>query len=294
MKHLKTGKMLVRALRGLLESKAAKVETTQDIRTKCLEKNFCGLLLKGTKQAPKFLKDAMAQLVKEHPNVDFTAIDSSVLYVKNLEEYLEEYDESTQQPRFVMFKKVSGSLEAGKDRLITSIVPLNGAVSYGTMSNLIASVVGGNVAPQKLPSLPVVKTRTKKLVQEERAKRQRRQQQQDRSQESSSGTAGGAFQANDGSKEGRRAERERRRSEHQKNNPDYREKTPEEIAEMERKRRIRMEEMAKEWTMTGEDMPPEGDTVEDEDDYDYMEEGETAEVDADHNEQEDEDVLDLD
>lgn len=285
--------MLVKALRGLLEPKAAKIETTQDLRTKCLEKDICALLLKGTKQAPKFLKDAMTNLLNEHPKVDFAAIDSSVLYVRNLEEYLEEYDEGTQQPRFVVFKKVSGSSEAGKDRLITSIVPLNEAVSYGTMSNLVASVVSGNVTPQKLSSLPVVKTRTKKLVQEERAKRQRKTQQQDRQQESASG-AGGAFQTNDGSKEGRRAERERRREEHRKTNPNFKEKTPEEIAEMERQRRIRMEEMAKEWNMEGEDLPPEGVPVE-EDDYDYMEEGETIEVEVDHTgEEDDEDVMDLD
>ena len=173
--------MLVKALRNMLEPKAAKVETTQDLRTKCLEKDICALLLKGSKQAPKFLKDAMQKLIVEYPKVSFAAIDSSVLYVKNLEEFLEEYDENTQQPRFVVFSKVSGSLDAGKDRLITSIAPMNdSSVSYGSMSNLIASVVSKKAAMNKIPSLPVVKTRTKKLVQEEKAKRQRKQDQERR------------------------------------------------------------------------------------------------------------------
>lgn len=250
---------------------------------------MCGLLLKGSKQAPSWLKDAMGKLVKEFPKISLTAIDSSVLYVKNLEDQLEEYDESTQQPRFVVFKKVSGSSEAGKDRLITSIVPLEGSVSYGTLSNHLASAVSGSATAKKLSSLPMVKTRTKKLVQEEKAKRQRKQGQQQRKPGSSSTTPGGQFHANDGSREGRKAERERRRAEHRAANPDYKEKTPEELAELERQRRLRMEEMAQEWNMEGEDdLPPAGDPMEDEDfDIDSY--------DVDENEEEDdEDVMDLD
>ena len=37
-KHLKTGNMLVKALKAVLEVKAEKIETTQDLRTKCLDK----------------------------------------------------------------------------------------------------------------------------------------------------------------------------------------------------------------------------------------------------------------
>ena len=48
--------------------------------------------------------------------------------------------------------------------------------------------------------------------------------------------------ANDGSAAGRKLERERRRAELRKNNPNYREKTPEEKAEIERKRQERMAE----------------------------------------------------
>mmetsp|Transcript_32247 Transcript_32247/g.36681 ORF Transcript_32247/g.36681 Transcript_32247/m.36681 type:complete len:83 (+) Transcript_32247:87-335(+) len=46
--------------------------------------------------------------------------------------------------------------------------------------------------------------------------------------------------ANDGSAAGRRLEREKRRAEMRRNNPNYKEKTPEQIAEIERKRQERM------------------------------------------------------
>lgn len=293
VKHLKTGNMLIKALRSLLESKAAKIETTQDLRAKCLEKDMCALLLKGSKVAPKWLKDAMGKLVKEYPKIEMAAIDSHVLYVKNLEDQLEEYDESTQQPRFVVFKKVSGSTDSGKSRLITSVVPLEGGVSYGTMSNLLASATSGTVEAKKLSALPVVKTRTKKLVAEEKAKRQRKADR--KAGGGSTDTPPGMFSENDGSREGRKAERERRRAEHRASNPNYREKTPEELQEQERQRRIRMEEMAKEWNMEGEDLPPEGDYVEDEPLDIDMEEGETIEFEAESDDDEDgEDVMDLD
>lgn len=296
IKHLKTGGMLIKALRSLLEPKAGKVETTQDLRNKCLEKDICGLLLKGTKAAPGWLKDAMGKLVKEFPNVGLTAVDSSVLYVQNLEDQIEEYDESRKQHRFVVFKKVSGGTETGKGRLISSIVTLDEAMSYGSMSTLLASAVSGSATAKKLSSLPMVKTRTKKLVQAEKAKRERKSDQGKRNASGGSSTPGGAFAENDGSKEGRKAERDRRRAEHNKDNPDYVPKTPEEIKEMERKRRERMEEMAKEWNIDGEDdFPPEGEPFEDEDleDFDDVDdETETYEVDDD--DEDGDDVMDLD
>ena len=134
VKHLKTGAMLVKFLKSKLEKHTAKIETTQDLRTKCLDKDMCGLLLKGAQKAPKYLKDAMQNLLKEFPDVAFAAVDASVLYVKNLEEYLPELQNG--QPRFVFFKKLSGSLDKKAERLITSIaaLPTNG-VSYGQMSN---------------------------------------------------------------------------------------------------------------------------------------------------------------
>lgn len=294
--------MLVKALKNLLVPKAEKVETTQDLRTKCLDKDVCGLLLKGGKQSPNYVKDAMSKLLVEYPKVAFAAVDTSVLYVKGLEaEYMPEFVSG--QPRFVVFQKTSGSTGKDGDRLKTSLaaLPTNG-VGYGPMSNLIAGVIQKTQDMTKITSLPTIKTRTKKLEEEERAKRARRSEQQKR-QESSSGSSGGSgggggyFQANDGSKEGRKAERDRRREEHRKNNPNYREKTPEEIAEMERRRRQRMEEEAAKWNMAPEDAPEEGEPVGEEGGVFEEEEGDDGDyetIEDENEEEDDEDILDLD
>jgi len=291
-KHLKTGTMLVKALKNLLEPKAEKIETTQDLRSKCLEKDICGLLLKGGKQSPKYVKDAIAKLVVEFPKITFAAVDTSVLYVKGLEaEFLPEMVDG--QPRFAVFQKVAGSTDSkSKDRLKTSVVALpSSGISYGPMSNLVAGVVQKTQEMQKVATLPTIKTRTKKLVEEEQAKRQRRLDQQRRQSEGGSSTPPGYFSGeNDGTKEGRKSERDRRRAEHRANNPDFREKTPEEIAEMERKRRQRMEEESAKWNMADEDAPPEGAPVGD-GDY-YVEEEDDGGDNSD--EEDDEDVMDLD
>lgn len=293
-KHLKTGSMLAKALKNLLIPKAEKIETTQDLRSKCLDKDVCALLLKGGKISPNYVKDAISKLLVEFPKVAFGAIDTSVLYVKGIEaEYLPEF--STGTPRFVVFQKVTGGTGKNDGRLKTSLATLPGhGVGYGQMSNLIGDVVSNKAEMKKVASLPTIKTRTKKLEQEEKAKRERRSDQQKRGQDGSGGsTAGGAFHDNDGSKEGRKAERDRRREEHRKNNPNFREKTPEEIAEMERKRRQRMQDESAKWNMEPDDMPEEGEPLSDEDTYFEEDEGDYEMLD-DEEEDEDEDVLDLD
>jgi len=147
-------------------------------------------------------------------------------------------------------------------------------------------------------SLPVIKTRTKKLEEQEQAKRERREEQRRRKEsgEKAESTPGGYFQANDGSKEGRRAERERRRQEHLKEH-DVKPKTPEEIAEMERRRRERMEEAAAQWNIQADDLPPAGEPVGDEiplgDIYEEVDDESDGE-DSAHGDGGDEDVIDLD
>ena len=166
------------------------------------------------------------------------------------------------------------------------------------MSNLVASVVSGSATMEKVSTTPTVKTRTKKLEKEENAKRQRRI---DREKGGSSSTegAGGAFQhsgENDGTPEGRRAERERRRAEHRAKNPNYREKTPEELKEMERQRRIRMEEEAAKWNIAPEDADGEGDGDSGSGSTDYMDEDwdDESSEEEESDEEDDEDVMDLD
>ena len=273
-KHLKTGDMLAKALRAKLEIRAAKIENTQDLKTKCLDKDICGLLLKGKKKASKALKNDMQLLLQEFPQIGFASIDSSVLYVKNLEDLLPELKGT--EARFVVFKKLQGSSKTGGKRLITSMATLepNTVVAYGPMSNLVAGVVRGTTTTTKIPTLPAIKSRTKKLLQEEKAKRERKEDQKKRQDEKAQPPTGS--QENDGSSEGRRAERERRRAEHRAKN-NLKDKTPEEIAEMERRRRERMDEQSKSWNMGPDDVPPGGTYIE-EDGADSIEEDEEHEV----------------
>ncbi|VEU35162.1 unnamed protein product [Pseudo-nitzschia multistriata] len=286
-KYLKTGAMLTKALKNLLEPRAEKIETTQDLRSKCLDKDICGLMLKGGKVSPTYAKEAMQKLVVEYPKVTFAAVDSSVLYVKGIEaEFLPELTPGL--PRFIVFQKTSGGVKSDSSRLKSTAIPLDVDVAYGPMSNLVASVVSGKAEMTKIPASPTIKTRTKKLEKSENEKRQRRKNKTNGSGDSSSDSGTPHSGANDGSREGRRAERERRRAEHRKNNPNYREKTPEEIKEMERKRRIRMEEEAKKWNMDAED------PSEDSSSGEYMVEDEGFDEDEENLDEEDEDVMDLD
>jgi hypothetical protein len=283
-KHLKTGKMLTKLLKGMLEPHAAKIENTKDFKSKCLNRKTCALLLKGGTPT-KALKDAFKNLLNTYEEVQFASIDSQNLMVIGLEDQLPEYKGG--HHRFVIFNKVSGGLDSKDGRLITSIAPLEEEISYNNMSNLISNVQKGSVKSKKLSSLPQIKTRSKKLEEQEKAKRDRANKKNEPQTQKKAHSG-----ENDGSKEGRKAERERRRAEHRAKNPDYKELTPEQKAEIERKRRQRMEQESQKWNIEGEDEEPaDGDEsyagFEDVDD-----EGEAD--DLDDEEDEDEEVMDLD
>lgn len=293
-KHLKTGGMLTKLLKQMLEPHAAKIEKTKELKEKCLNKEVCGLLLKGGKPEP-YVKHAVANLLGKYPNVQFASVDSTVLFLTNLEEYLPEY--TAGEHRFVVFKKVSGGLAAGDNetksegRLKTSILSLDSpGVSFGEMNTLVSDVLNGKKMKQ-IPALPNIKTRTKKLEESERLKRDRKKDQaRKRAQDDSKPPPQQTFSANDGSKEGRRLERDRRRAEHNADN-NVKPKTPEEIAEMESRRRQRMEEESAKWNIGGEDAPEEGEPIGEEEEWmDDEDEGEYV----DEDEEDDEDVLDLD
>ena len=290
-KHLKTGKMLDKLLKNMLEPRAAKIETTQDLRTKCLNQPYCALLIKGSKSVDSATKSAIQKLLVEQPKIAFASVDSSNLYIKNLEEHLPELQKG--RHRFVVFKKVSGSLDPKDTRVVTSIAALgNSGVAYGQMSNLCAEVMSGKKSMTKLTTLPMIKTRTKKVEAEEKLKRERASQSQNAGSSGSSSAKG----ENDGTRDGRRAERDRRREEHREKTGSA-PKTPEEIAEIERQRRIRMEDAERAWTVQDGDLPPEGEPVSDEGDWDEMvdTENEDEHITNDLSDAEtDEDVLDLD
>ena len=294
-KHLKTGAFLTKLLKQMLEPHAAKVEKTKELKEKCLNKDVCGLLLKGGKPEP-YVKHAVANLLGKYPKVQFASVDSTVLFVTNLEEYLPEYEAGVH--RFVVFKKVSGGLSAGDNetkaegRLKTSILPLEtNGVSFGAMNTLVSDVINGKKM-KSIPSLPNIKTRTKKLEESERQKRDRKKDQARRKAQEDQKPPQQTFSANDGSKEGRRLERERRRAEHNAQN-NVKPKTPEEIAEMERMRRQRMEEEASKWNIGAEDAPEEGEPIDGEEWVDDGDDEESEYID-DLDEEDGEDVLDLD
>jgi hypothetical protein len=287
-KHLKTGAMLTKLLKQMLEPHAAKIEKTKELKEKCLNKDYCALLLKGGKPEP-YVKHAMANLLGKYPHVQFASVDSNLLFLINLEEHLPEYVSG--EHRFVVFKKVSGGLSVGDNntkaegRLKTSISALDSpGVSFGTMDTLIGNALKGKNL-KSISTLPSIKTRTKKLEESERAKRDRKKDQARRKAQEDQKPPD-TFTANDGSKEGRRLERERRRAEHNKEN-NVKPKTPEELAEMERKRRERMEEEAAKWNIGEGGAPEEGESNED-----WEEAGDFE--DFDEEEEDDEDVMDLD
>lgn len=199
--------------------------------------------------------------------------------------------------RFVVFKKVSGGLAAGDNetkaegRLKTSILPLDETgVSFGTMNTLVSGVLNGKKM-RNISALPNIKTRTKKLEESERLKRDRKKdQERQRTQDDKKPPPQQTFSANDGTKEGRRLERERRRAEHNAENNNV-PKTPEEIAEMEKRRRQRMEEEAAKWNIGSDESSEEGGESIDEGDTDYSD---VDVIDMDDLNENDDDVLDLD
>ena len=103
-KSLKTGYSLAKVARSILAVKAAKIESTNQLRDRCLSKPYCGLLLKGAKLTPG-VKEAYKGLIDEHPLVQFASVDSSLLEM-NLEKKMSEF--TAGKHRFLMFKRAYG------------------------------------------------------------------------------------------------------------------------------------------------------------------------------------------
>ena len=276
-KFLKSGTTLTSYLAATLEPHAAKIENSKDLKMKCLDKEWCGLLMKGG-TVENHVKNTVKNLLNKYENIQFASVDSTTLFLSNLEEYLPEYKKG--KHRFVLFKKIGGGLATGKDgkeaqsRLITSILPLEGKdVSLNVISEMIDVATSGDGQMKRLPTLPQVKIRSRKLEEQDAQKRQRAKKRAEGFKEQHEASA------NDGSKEGRRMEREKRRDEHRKSNPNYKERSPEEIAEIERQRRQRMHEEAEKWNIRDADAPPEGERI----DIDYDEDetmGDSSEYDV--------------
>ena len=109
---LKSGIVLANAIKSLLEPRTVKVESTSQLSTRCLERDYCLLLLKGG-EVTQQVKGIFKELIEDFsPTVQFAHIDSSVVAM-NLEsskglEFVEG------QHRLVMFRRLP-SPEGKKD-----------------------------------------------------------------------------------------------------------------------------------------------------------------------------------
>lgn len=305
-KHLKTGNMLIKALKSQLEPRAAKIETTKQLKTDCLNKPHCLLFIKGG-SPEKYVVNGWKEIMTEFDGkIQFASMDGNTLLLSNLESTNVPLEFNKGQHRMIYFRKVSGSMEAKNDtktdRLISSALGYTGkSFHQPVLHGFVTDVLGNKYKPSKLAALPAVKTRTKKNEEAELQKRQRYLQQQERKRQQEAGEKPSSTINEEGAftKEARKAQRDRMREDHQKNNPNYRELTPEEKLQKEQERRQRMEEEAAKWNIQSEeDYVPEGDPVTDEEPMDSWQEddldADEMDLDNDDDEAEGDDVMDLD
>jgi hypothetical protein len=205
--------MLIKALRGQLEPRAAKIENTKQLKQDCLNKDHCILLLKGGKPE-KYVANGFKTLMAEFPQVSFASIDANILLLTNMENTNLPQPFVKDQHRLMYFKKVSGGIDVvdskkkkkkddnnkttedddGEDdsddekkedkkkddkkkstgRLVSSGASYTGkSFHHPPLSNFIQDALKGKYKPTKLPALPAIKTRTKKNEEAEVKKRDR-------------------------------------------------------------------------------------------------------------------------
>lgn len=234
-KHLKTGHMLNKALKSVLEPKTVKITNTKELKKSCLDKEMCALFLKGDSNANnnKKIKEVIQSLIVSYPKITFASMDASTLLLSNLEEHVPLANKG--QHQFLMFEKVSGSFavptsddtknkkddeeEEGEEeetknkkttdnstkkssgRLITSISTYKGYnMDYNSLSTYLDSVVSAKKdKPIKLSTLPQIKTRTKKLEKQYEEKRQRYQDRKAKKQNTASSSSSNTFSSSSSS-----------------------------------------------------------------------------------------------
>jgi len=333
-KYLKTGPMLVKLLKQMLEPHPTKISNTKNLKASCLDKEYCAVLIKGDTPTST-LKSSIQQLMETHEDnksLEFASLDGTALAMTNLEEYQELVPKGKFQ--FLLFKKVSGGLkvasseptkkskdndleEEGGDheeetkpkpkpkttsksdsRLITSAVMYDSEdYSFNALQSFLSAQMSSSASTfKKLPVLPAISTRSKKVEKTSAEKRNRILEQRRRAQEKQLNPELETEKLSADRHAERRADREQKRAEHYKQH-NVKQRTPEEIAERERARRKRMEEEAAKWNIQEEvDDESNEDIASDEDDGDtsYFEE-DVLDEDLDLDEEEDEeDVMDLD
>lgn len=328
-KYLKTGPMLLKLLKQMIEPHPTKISNTKNLKATCLDKEYCAVLIKGDTPTPK-LKASMQQLMEtyeDNKSLEFASLDGTALAITNLEEYQELVPKGKFQ--FLLFKKVSGGLKAatssepkkksnddldeeGGDneeetkpkpkqktksdsRLISSAsIYESEDYSFSALQSFLSTQMS-SLAFKKLPVLPAISTRTKKVEKISAEKRNRILEQRRRAYEKQINPELEKENLSADRHAERRADREEKRAEHNKQH-NVKQRTPEEIAEIERARRKRMEEEAAKWNIQEEvDDGSNEDIASDEDgDTSYFEEDVLDEdMDLDE-EEEDEDIIDMD
>lgn len=263
-KYLKTGNMLTTAIKKLIVPSAIALSKTAQLKNICLDNDFCFLLMKSG-EVSSGIKSTMSSLAAEFKNTNtaITHVNADDFYLANLEEItlsIPEYKEGLQ--RLIAFKKLGGSAKVIENsteksgRLKTSISIFKGnAEDLEAVNSYVTGIISGSIPTTKVSALPTIKTRTKKSQKTILAKREKlvqrakeRSQKSKLEQETSSSST-----SKEDAKRDRKAERDRRRREHNAAN-NVKEKTPEQIREMEANRRRRMEEEAAKWNMMDSDL----------------------------------------
>jgi hypothetical protein len=203
---LKSGNLLAKGIKNILEPKSAKLETSKHLKSRCLSFGHCLLLLKGG-EVNDTLKNDIKKLVSEFPEVQFAHVDSNLLEM-NLEKKMKPFEVGSH--RVVMFKRVDGEDDGEEEseksskkskpsttKLTTSAKSYkSGDYSYDALKTFISGGIETEDGFKTLPATPKLSVRTKKNA--EKAKKEKYKKEN-----------GGAEPPV--SKEERKAERERQR-----------------------------------------------------------------------------------
>jgi len=76
LKFLKSGTTLTNYLAAILEPHAAKIENSKDLKMKCLDKEWCGLLIKGG-TPENYVKSMVKNLLNKYENIQFLETNNS-------------------------------------------------------------------------------------------------------------------------------------------------------------------------------------------------------------------------
>jgi len=166
----KSTKDLIRFIKTKTTIYIHKIKTSRDLKSKCLNRNMCFLILKPKSVDDKFAK-MMKRLLKKYKDVRFCIVESEHVLVSHVEEYIPLYDGKI---RIVVFQRNNN-----KGKSVLSFSYLNKNVDYKNMDQLLKRVVQRNsIEWKKLPLIPYIQTRSKKNEKLDIKKRERLKKQE--------------------------------------------------------------------------------------------------------------------